>query len=58
MGTAQDEARAEGEALGGDARVGDLGEAVAFVRGKGDASRFAGHDGPSRLGKPHRDDSP
>jgi hypothetical protein len=58
LGTAKDEASAEGEALGSEARVSDLGEAVAFVRGKGDASRFAGHEGASLLlGKPNRDDS-
>jgi hypothetical protein len=43
LGTAQDEAGAEGEALGGETRVGDLGEAVPFVVGQGDAACFAGH---------------
>jgi len=58
LGTAQDETSAEGEALGRKARVGDLAEAVVFVGGKGDASRFAGHEGASvLLGRPGRGDS-
>ena len=52
LGTAKDEARTEGEALRSKARVGDLGEAVVFVGGKVDTSRFAGHKGDSILGKP------
>jgi hypothetical protein len=47
FGTAQDETSAEGESLRGEARVGNLGEALAFVRAKGKASRFAGHEGAS-----------
>jgi len=58
LGAAKDEARTEGEALGSEARVGDLVEAVAFGGGKGDPSCFAGHEGASLLlGKPNRDDS-
>jgi hypothetical protein len=58
LGTAQDEAGAEGEALGGEARVGDLVEAVPFVVGQGEAACFAGHEGASWVsGIPERNDS-
>jgi hypothetical protein len=57
LGTAKDEARPEGESLRSAASVGEFAEAVAFVRGEGDASRFTGHGGDSLLlGKPDRDD--
>ena len=51
LGAAQDEARAESKALGSEARMGNLGEAVEFVGGKGEASRFAGHERASVLGE-------
>jgi hypothetical protein len=57
LGTTQDESGAEGEALGSETSVGDLGETVTFIGGKSKASRFAGHEGnPVLLDKPDRDD--
>jgi len=58
LSAAENESGAEGQALRSEARVGDLGEAVVFVGGKGKASRFPGHEGASiLLGKPGRDNS-
>src|SRR5262249_7250440 len=58
LGGAQDETRAEGEALGGEAGVGNLVEAVVFVGAEGDAACFAGHARASVLaGKRNTGDS-
>jgi hypothetical protein len=47
LGTAQDKAGPEGETLGCQACVGNLGEAVVFVGQQSDPSRFASHGGTS-----------
>jgi hypothetical protein len=43
LGTAQDEASPEGQALGSEAGVGDLRKALVFVGSEGDTSCFARH---------------
>jgi hypothetical protein len=51
LGAAEDEACAKREALGSQARVGDLVEAFAFGLREGDPSCFASHARASVLGE-------